>query len=87
MSTWRREILLLFFVALYSCLTVTCISQTVHKVKENAETDFRDSRIPLRMRRVRFAVSDALGEYSDKYLEDIFSLWIFHAKPTAHVPI
>ncbi|HBN04383.1 MAG TPA: restriction endonuclease subunit R, partial [Bacteroidales bacterium] len=43
-------------------------------VKENAETDFRDSRIPLRMRRVRFAVSDALGEYSDKYLEDIMKI-------------
>ena len=43
MSTWRREILLLFFVALYSCLTVTCISQTVHKVKENAETSISDA--------------------------------------------
>ncbi|MBF6627778.1 MAG: protein-L-isoaspartate(D-aspartate) O-methyltransferase [Proteiniphilum sp.] len=43
MSTWRREILLLFFVTLYCALTVTCISQTVHKVKENADPSISDA--------------------------------------------
>jgi protein-L-isoaspartate(D-aspartate) O-methyltransferase len=45
MRTSRREILLLFFVTLYCCLTVTCTSQTVNKVKEKADTPISDSSL------------------------------------------
>jgi len=43
MRTSKREILLLFFVTLYCCLTVTCTSQTVKKVKEKADNPISDS--------------------------------------------
>ncbi|MBK5195230.1 MAG: protein-L-isoaspartate O-methyltransferase, partial [Proteiniphilum sp.] len=43
MRTSKREILLLFFVTLYCCLSVTCTSQTVNKQKEKANTHMADS--------------------------------------------
>lgn len=45
-------------------------------VIKSAENDFRDSRTPLKLRKVKIAVSEALGDYSADNLDEIMKIII-----------